>query len=59
MLYNIVLVSAIYQHESGTGIPISLPSRWSQSIGFELPVSYNKFSLTFYFTYGNMYVSVL
>ena len=51
MLYNIVLVSAIYQHESVIGICMSLtsrssrlpptpshPCRLSQSTGFELPM---------------------
>ena len=45
---------------------ISLPcptpshhSRLSQSTQFELPVSYSKFPLAIYFTYGNVYVSML
>ena len=65
MLYNIVLVSAIHQHESAINIHISPssfpptpyhPSRWSQSTGFKLPVSYSKFPLATYFTYANVYV---
>ena len=72
MLYNIVLVSAIYQYESAIGIHMSSPS-WpsfpspttshtsglSQSIWFEFPVSYSNFSVAIYFTYGNVYVSIL
>jgi len=63
-----VLVSAIHQHESATGIHMSPPSwtslspltlsyssRLSQSTGFEFPVSYRKFPLAIYLTYGNVY----
>ena len=58
MLYSIVLVFAIYQNASAMGIHMSPPSggslppptpshpsRLSQSTGFELPASYNKFTL--------------
>ena len=70
--YNIVLVSAIHQHESSISIYISPPSwpplppltpshpsRLSQSTGFEFPASYSKFPLTLCFTYGNACVSIL
>ena len=63
MLYNIVLVSAIHQHESPQVYlcPLLLeppshltshpnPSRLSQSTRFELPASYSKFTLAIYFT---------
>ena len=66
------MVSAIHQHESAVGIqmfpsswtslpsPIpSHPSRLSQSTGFEFPESHSKFPLEIYYTYGNVYVSVL
>ena len=72
MLYNIVLVSAIYELESAIGIHVSLlhelPSllppipchpRLSQSTGFELPASYSKFHWLSNFAYGNVSVSVL
>ena len=71
LLYNIVLVSAIHQYESAIGIhscppfctslPLptpSHPSRLSQSTGFELPASHNKFPLTGCFTYANICFSV-
>ena len=72
MLFNIVLASAICQHESAIGIHMTPPS-WmsltpptpshptglSQSTGFELPESYNKFLLVIYFAYSNLYVSML
>ena len=72
LLYNIVLVSAIHQHESATGVHISPPS-WtslpppspfccsslSQSTRFELPVSYSKFPLAMCFIHGHVYVSML
>ena len=72
MLFNIVLASAICQHESAIGIHMT-PPPWtsltpptpfhptglSQSTGFELPESYNKFLLIIYFAYGNIYVSML
>ena len=66
MPYNIVLVSAVHQHESAMGIRLSTPSRpsltppfsphpssLSQSAGFELPASYNKCPLAICFAYGN------
>ena len=72
MLFNIVLASAICQHESAIGIHMSPPSwtsltpptpshptGFSQSTGFELPESYNKFLLVIYFAYGNTHVSML
>ena len=37
----------------------SHPSRLSQRTGFELPASYGKLPLAVYFTYGNIYVSML
>ena len=58
--------SAIYQHESATGIHVALSlhppssppqlSRLSQSIGFGFPGSYTKLPLAIYFTYANVYV---
>ena len=67
-----MLVSATCRHDSAIGIHISPPSRTSlppptpphpsrlsQSTRFKLPGSYNKFPLALYFTYGNVYVSVL
>ena len=35
------------------------PSRVLQSTGFEFPASYSKFPLAIYFTYSNVYISVL
>ena len=72
LLYNIVLVSAIHQRESATGVHISPPS-WtslpppspfccsslSQSTRFELPVSYSKFPSAMCFIHGHVYVSML
>ena len=64
--YNIVLVSAIHQHEStvSTYVPSPLPtsshpSRLSQSTRFELTANNNKFPRDISFTYGNVYASVL
>ena len=70
MLYNIVLVSAVHQHESAIGEHMSSPSstslssptpsnssRLSQSTGFELPASYSKFPLLIYLACGHVYVS--
>ena len=37
----------------------SHPSKLSQSTGFELTVPCSKFPLAIYFTYGNVYVSIL
>ena len=67
-----MLVSAIQQHESATGIHMSPPSwtsllpptpshpsRLSMSTGFELPASYSKFPWLSNFTYGSVYVSML
>ena len=67
-----MMVYAIYQYESATGIHISPlfwtsllspipfhPSRLSQSTRFGFLASYSKFPLAIYFTYGNIYVSVL
>ena len=72
MLYNVVLVPAIHQHESAIGIhmcppsytslpppSLSHPSRLSQSTGVELPAPYSKFPLAVCFTHGNAYVSML
>ena len=66
------LVSVIHQYESAIGIPEpppswtslsppapSHPSRLSQSTWFELLASYSKFLLAIYFTYDNVYVSML
>ena len=40
--------------------PPSIPFlRWSQSRGFELPVSCSKFPLAIYFTHGSASVSML
>ena len=47
---------------SWTSLPPPTPShssRLSQSTRFELPVSYSKFSWAIYFSYGNVYISVL
>ena len=67
-----VLVSSIHKHESVIGIHMSPPSwtsippptplhpsKLSQSIGFDLPAASSKFSLATYFTYGNIYFSML
>ena len=68
MLYNIVLVSAIHQHESDIGIHMPPPSSTSlppptpspplqvvTEPWFEFPESYSKFPLAIYFTYGGVY----
>ena len=69
--YNIVMISAIYQHKSALAIHVSplkppshllphpLPSRLAGSSGFWLPVSYSKYPLAIYFIYGNVYVLML
>ena len=67
-----MIASAIHIHELVIGIYISppsqtslpppstsYPSRLSQSTGFGFPLSYSKFLLAIYFTYGNIYVSML
>ena len=73
LLYNIVMVFAIHQHESAIGIhrclPLkpppppppspSYPSRFAQRTGFAFPVLYSRLPLAIYFTYGNVYVSML
>ena len=67
MLYNIVLASAVHQHESAMGIRVSppraslprIPSLLSHSTAFELSASYSEFPLALYFTYDNVYISVL
>ena len=72
LCYNIVVVSAMKQHESATGTHMSPPSwsplppptpshpsRLSHSTGFELPASYSKSPLVIYFTYGDVYVPML
>ena len=72
LLYDIVLVSVVYQHESAAiGICMSppswnsllhptpsYPSRLSQSTKFEPPASYSEFPLA-NFAYGNEYISAL
>ena len=63
------MVSATHQCESAIGTPMS-PPPWThspprltslgwQSTGFGFPASYSKFPLSVYFTYGNVYVSML
>ena len=65
MLYNIVLASTTYQYESATGIhipsvlnppPISRPVPPLEVVTEHY---WSKFSLAIYFTYGDIYVSVL
>ena len=65
IIYNVVLVSAIYQHESATCPPFELPSqapphpsRSSQSTQLSSPYYKSNFPPR-YFTYGNGYVSML
>ena len=60
---------AIHQHESARGIPVSPPSpplppapgppSCHREYWIELPVSYIKSPLAIYFTYGNIYASML
>ena len=72
LLYNFVMVFAIHQPESATGIHVSppsctlvpppyppCPSRLLQSAGFGFPVSDIKLALLICFTYGKVYVSML
>ena len=66
MLYNIVMVFTIHQYEMAISIHVlppppspSYPFRLSQSTDFVCPASYIKLSLVIYFTYGNVYVSML
>ena len=70
--YHIVMVFAVHQHESATGIHV-LPPSWtllppasspcpsglSQSNDFGCPASFIELALVIYFTYGNAHVSVL
>ena len=70
-VHNIVLISAICQHESATGThmppssgtsfppPTSLHPLVVTEHRFELPASYGKFPLATCVTYGSVYVSVL
>ena len=72
IIYNIVMTSAIYQQESAIGIHVSPPSwtpfpppspphlsRLSQITSFGFPPSHIELPLAIYFTYGNIYVSML
>ena len=45
--------------EPPSQLPPHRTSRLSQSTGFGFAGSYNKFPLTVYFTYGNVYISML
>ena len=67
-----IFVFAIHQYVSAIGIQVSplswtpfpspsppQPSRLSQSTSFGCPAACLKFALAIYFTYGNVYVSVL
>ena len=62
--YNIVMASAIHQHESVTCTHVAPPSPphasgLSRSTGFGFPASYIKLPLAICFTYGNVYISLL
>ena len=72
LLHNIVLVSAIHQHESTIGLTcvlsvlnlpsISHPFPLLQVVTepqFEFPESYSKFPLVIYFTHGGVYAFML
>ena len=65
LLYNSVVISAIYQHKSAIGPfllkppSLSQPSTLSQSTSFGFPASYSKFPLAVYFTYVKVFVSVV
>ena len=71
LLYNIVFVSVIHQHESAIGILLSPPSTTSLPLSphltpvvvtedwFALPESCREFPLAGCFMYGNAYVSML
>ena len=66
-----MVVFAIHWHESALGVRVSPipnplrppspshPSGSSQCTGFECPVSCIELGLVIYFTYGNIYVSML
>ena len=69
---TIVMVFATHQHELAIGIHMSLPSwtpipsstpshpsKLSESTDFEFPASYIRLPVAMYFTYGNVYVSML
>ena len=62
------MVSAMHQHEpqaSTRSLPLKPPSQlppYPTPLGchsFGFPASYSKFPLALYFTYGNVYVSIL
>ena len=72
LIYNIVMASAIHQHESPIGIHVTPPSwtpllppcpshppRWSWNTSSGFFVSYTKLPLALDFTYGNVHVSIL
>ena len=69
MLYNVVLVSAVQEHESVICIHLALPSTASLPTpthpfiltdpGAELPVLYSSFLPATYFTWGSVYMSKL
>ena len=72
LLWNIVVASATHLYESAIGKHVTPPSwgsshlpphpilsRLSQSTSFGFPASYIKLPPATYFTYGNVYVSML